>query len=122
MASLFVISDDKKTVRYFPLGKAPVVVGRGETVPIQVIDKQVSRKHLQIRYDAKKDHYVAVNMKSRNGVLINGMLIAEETVLAERDRIKIGDTHIVFTFRDFPDRQSALHDYKKGGESKFTTL
>jgi len=122
MASLFVISENKKEVRYFPLGKAPMVVGRGETVPIQVVDKQVSRKHVQIRYDAKKDNYVAINMKSRNGVFINGMLIAEETVLSERDRIKIGDTYLVFTFKDFPDRQSALYDFKKGGESKFTTL
>jgi pSer/pThr/pTyr-binding forkhead associated (FHA) protein len=55
-------------------------------------------------------------MNSRNGVFINGQKIEGETLLAEDDRIKIGDTELLFTTEDFQDSESALHHFKKAGE------
>ena len=119
MASMFVLSGE--TVNYYPLGKRTTVVGRDEAVPIQVVDKQVSRKHMQIRLDKETECYYATDMSSRNGVFINGRKIQEETVLADGDRIRIGDTEMLFTLKDFPDRENALHNFKKVGERKFST-
>ena len=121
MASLFVISGSEH-VNYYPLGKRTTVVGRDEAVPIQVVDKQVSRKHMQIRLDKESECYYATDMSSRNGVFINGRKIQEETVLADGDRIRIGDTEMLFTLKDFPDRENALHNLKKAGERKFSTF
>jgi pSer/pThr/pTyr-binding forkhead associated (FHA) protein len=120
MASLFVVSGGDK-VDYYPLGKRTTVVGRDEAVPVQVVDKQVSRKHMQIRLDKESECYYATDMTSRNGVFINGRKIAAETVLADGDRIRIGDTDILFTLKDFDDRENALHNFKKVGERRFST-
>ena len=120
MASLFVVSGGEQ-VNYYPLGKRTTVVGRDEAVPIQVVDKQVSRKHMQIRFDKESECYYATDMTSRNGVFINGRKIDKETVLADGDRIHIGDTGILFTLKDFDDRENALHNFKKVGERKFST-
>ena len=59
-------------VKYYELGKATVVVGRGEQLKVQILDEQVSVKHLQIRFDAADGTYHALDMKSTNGTVING--------------------------------------------------
>ena len=115
MASLFIISGDRKG-SYYPLGHRTNVVGRNEALPIQILDDSVSRRHLQIRYDKQQDKYYAVDMKSRHGVFINDMKIAEETALADGDEILIGKTTLMFTEKDFDDWESALSHFKKVGE------
>jgi len=120
MASLFVISG-ANGVDYYPLGRRTNVIGRHESVPIQVIDRRISRKHLQIRFDKQTERYYALDMKSRNGVFINSRTINEEALLADGDQIRIGDTEMLFTLKDFPGRESALNHFKKVGERKFST-
>lgn len=120
MASLFVVSRGNR-VDYYPLGERTNVVGRDESVPIQVVDRRVSRKHMQIRFDRQTQCYYAIDMKSRNGVLINGRKINEETILADGDQIRVGDAEMLFTLKDFPDRENALHHFKIAGERKFST-
>lgn len=115
MASIIVVSD-KTTSQYYPLGRRTNVIGRSEALLIQILDDQVSRKHLQIRYDQGSQKYCALDMNSRNGVFVNGRQIEEETPLAEGDRIIIGSVELLFTNEDFDDAESALHHYKKAGE------
>ena len=123
MASIFVISLEKKdNIDYYPLGRRTTVIGRDEKVLVQVVDKQVSRKHMQIRYDKESECFFALDMKSRNGVLINGKVINDEVILADGDQIHIGDTDILFTLKDFPGKEIALNNFKKAGEGKFTTF
>ena len=115
MASLIVMTGTQKG-DYYPLGHRTNVVGRDEALLIQILDEHVSRKHLQIRFDKDKDKYYAVDMKSKHGVLINGTKISDETVLNNEDCITIGKTSILFTVKDFTDRESALSHFKKVGE------
>ena len=115
MASLFIISGDQKG-SYYPLGQRTNVVGRNETLPVQVLDDLVSRRHLQIRYDKQQNVYYALDMKSRHGVFINDKKIAEETALVDGDEILIGKTTLMFTVKDFDDWESALSHFKKVGE------
>ncbi|MHC4432724.1 MAG: FHA domain-containing protein [Planctomycetota bacterium] len=120
MASLFIISGDQKG-DYYPLGVRTNVVGRDEALPIQVLDGLISRKHLQIRYDAQEGRYHALDMKSRHGVFINDKKISEETVLLDGDEILIGRTTLLFTEKNFEDWESAQSHFKKVGERERPT-
>ena len=101
---------------YYPLGQRTTVVGRSESLPVQILDEHVSRKHLQIRYDRTNNQYYATDMNSRHGVLINGRRITGEVELQEDDNIMIGNTSILFTMKDFDNRENALNHFKKAGE------
>ena len=115
MASIIVISGAQKG-DYYPLGQRTNVVGRDEAVPIQVLDEHVSRKHMQIRFDKGKGQYCVLDMRSKHGVFVNGSKIYDETILVDSDQIHIGRTELLFTEKDFTDRESALSHFKKVGE------
>ncbi|MHC4482824.1 MAG: FHA domain-containing protein [Planctomycetota bacterium] len=121
MASIIVVSGPKKG-DYYPLGQRTNVIGRSESLPIQILDDLVSRKHVQIHFEQSKQRYYALDMKSKHGVFVNGKRIKNDTALAEGDQIRIGDTTLLFTVKDFPDRESALSHFKKAGERIRTTL
>ncbi len=121
MASIIQYNSDEQ-VDYLPLGKRTSVIGRSEALPLQVLDDQVSRKHLKIRYDESTQTHLASDMGSRNGVFVNDRKIAEETQLVEGDIICIGNTALFYTDKDFDDAQSALHHFKKVGERARPTI
>lgn len=121
MASIIVMSGAQKG-DYYPLGHRTNVVGRDEAVPIQILDEHISRKHMQIRFDKDKGQYHALDMKSKHGVFINGGRIHDETVLVDDDQIHIGQTDLLFTEKDFTDRDSALSHFKKVGERMRATI
>ncbi|MBL7152186.1 MAG: FHA domain-containing protein [Phycisphaerae bacterium] len=115
MATVIITTGDQKG-DYYPLGHRTNVIGRAENVPIQVLDDLISRKHLQIRFVKEERKYYALDMKSRHGVFINGGRITDETALVDGDEILIGQTALLFTEKDFDDRESALSHFKKAGE------
>lgn len=115
MASIIVTSGDQKG-EYLPLGRRISVIGRAETLSLQILDDLVSRKHLRIRFDEPTNKYYAEDMQSKHGVFINGRRISEEASLVEGDQILIGQTTLLFTDEDFDDRESALSHFKKVGE------
>jgi pSer/pThr/pTyr-binding forkhead associated (FHA) protein len=115
MASIIIASGEQKG-DYYPLGQRTNVIGRAEMLPVQILDDLVSRKHLQIRYVKEEGKYYAVDMKSKHGVFINGGKITGEAALVDGDEILIGQTALLFTDKDFNDRESALSHFKKAGE------
>jgi len=115
MASL-IVTNGKHEGDYYPLGRRTNVIGRDEALPIQILDNMVSRKHLQIRFDQSTGRYFAFDMKSRNGAYINNRRMEEETLLKDDDVIMVGMTTLLFTDKDFTDKESALMHYKKVGE------
>ena len=121
MASL-IVTAGPNSGSYYPLGKRTNVVGRDEGLPIQLLDEHVSRKHLQIRYEKEKDQFVAVDLKSRHGVFINGNRIHADVPLQDNDLIDLGGSTLMFTLQDFPDRESALDYHKRCGERIRGTL
>ncbi len=121
MPSIIIVAGSNEG-DYYPLGKRTMVAGRDEAVPIQIVDELVSRKHLQIRLEQSDGRYRALDMKSANGVFVNGRQIADETVLEDSDIIQIGNSKLMFTNQDFPDRASAMAHYHKQGERGKSTL
>ena len=89
---------------------------------MQILDDMVSRKHLRIRYNEQTYEHSAEDMNSKHGVIINDRRMTVPTVLKEGDQIRIGQTHLLFTEKDFDDRESALAHYKKAGEGQRPTM
>jgi len=120
MASLIVISGEQKG-EYLPLGRRTSVIGRAENLPLQILDEAVSRKHLRIRFEESENRYYAEDISSKHGLFVNLRKITNEAVLHEGDQVLIGQTALLFTDKDFDDRESALKHYKKVGEKAKTT-
>ena len=121
MASIIVTSGEQKG-EYLPLGRRTNVIGRAEALPMQILDDMVSRKHLRIRYDENTNEHSAEDMDSKHGVIINDRKITEQTTLREGDQIRIGQTTLLFTEKDFDDSESALSHFKKVGERQRPTM
>lgn len=122
MASLVVIEGPGQGAHY-PLTAPLVSVGRDDTCTIQVLDPLVSRKHLQIRMDPTLGKHVAADYRSVHGVFLNDKQILLDTMLSEGDRIKIGQTTLMYLGADHPDAASAVAAAnKKKGEWKRSTL
>ena len=121
MASIIIMNGDQKGA-FYPLGRRTSVVGRDEALPIQILDKHISRKHLQIRFDKVDNTYHALDMRSKHGVFINDRKIEDDTLLQEGNIIRIGEVACLFTQKDFSDRESAMSHYKKVGERTRGTL
>ena len=120
MASIIIISDKQKG-DFYRLGERTNVIGRDESLPIQILDHTISRKHLRIRFDKRTWTYCADDMTSKNGVKINGVKIDKDTILKNGDILTIGKTKLMFTAKDFFDRQSSLDHIKKLGEHQHPT-
>lgn len=120
MASL-IVTTGKQEGHFYPLGRRTNVIGRDEALSIQILDKMISRKHMQIRYDQKAERYYAFDMKSSNGIYVNNAKVVDEVVLSDGDVIALGMTHLLFTDKDFDSQDSALLHYKKVGERQMVT-
>jgi pSer/pThr/pTyr-binding forkhead associated (FHA) protein len=120
MASL-IVTTGKQEGHFYPLGRRTNVIGRDEALSIQILDKMISRKHMQIRYDQKTERYYAFDMKSSNGIYVNNAKVLDEVVLSDGDVIALGMTHLLFTDKDFDSQDSALQHYKKVGERQMVT-
>ena len=121
MASIIVTSGQQKG-EFLPLGRRTNVIGRAENLPMQLLDESVSRKHLRILYDENTKNFIAEDMKSSHGVSINNQKIQEKTILKNNDEILLGNTTLMFTEKDFDDKDSALSHYKKVGERNRPTF
>lgn len=121
MASLVVVEGAGEGA-HFPLAEPLVSVGRDDTCTFQILDAMVSRKHLQVRLDAALGKHVAGDYRSAHGVFVNDKLILLDTPLNDGDRIRIGNTTLVYLAADHADAPAALAAAKKKGEWKRSTL
>jgi len=107
MASLVVVEGPGEGA-HFPLTEPLVSVGRDDTCTFQILDKFVSRKHLQVRLDPAIGRHVAGDYRSAHGVIVNGKKILLDTALSDGDRIKIGNTTLMYLSQDHVDAAAAL--------------
>lgn len=121
MASLVVVKGPNEGDHY-PVAHRTLVIGRAENCPIQIVDDQVSRKHLQIRYDAEAETHLVLDMQSANGVYIDGRKVEGEIALHDGDVIEIGDSQLAYFTGEFEDRESAFAHYRQRGERSKATL
>jgi pSer/pThr/pTyr-binding forkhead associated (FHA) protein len=110
MASLIIDSGDHQG-RHYRLSARPLVGGRAPAAEIQVVDAKVSRRHFLI---APQDSGYAIReLRSTNGIWVNDERVSGQRVLVDGDRIRVGDTHLLFQADDDPERTDAVHEYRK---------
>jgi sigma-B regulation protein RsbU (phosphoserine phosphatase) len=78
----------------FPIGQPVVTMGRSASNAIQIIDRKISRHHAEILY--LNGDYILRDLGSKNGTHVNEELVTEERVLNNGDKVRVGETVLVF--------------------------
>jgi pSer/pThr/pTyr-binding forkhead associated (FHA) protein len=108
---------------FFRLPDEPVVsVGRDDQCTLQLLDRSISRQHLQIRFDPATGARSAMDYRSANGVVVNGIRIADAVRLVDGDTLTLGETTMVYLEADHPDATTAMDAVRKSREWKRSTL
>ncbi len=76
------------------LDSSTVSIGRASECSIPIKDRYLSRKHAEIIADGSR--WVLKDLGSANGTYLNGTRVQRDTVLKTGDRIRLGDTEILF--------------------------
>jgi len=97
--------DEGGVERVVHLGSVPVVIGRVPDCDVTLADDRVSRRHCEIRY--WDGSFVVKNLKSQNGIMVNGERI-EIAILKAGDVIKVGGTVLTFEEKKSLTEESAL--------------
>lgn len=121
MASL-VIVEGVDLGRLIPISDAMISIGRDDSCNFQILDPLVSRKHLQVRFDPQFNRHVAGDYRSAHGVFVNNKQIVIDTPLLDGDKVRIGNTTLMYLAEDHPDAPSAAEAAKKKDEWKRTTM
>jgi pSer/pThr/pTyr-binding forkhead associated (FHA) protein len=83
----------------FDLAQCPLSVGRDVTQNIRLRDKQVSAKHLLIDRLPDGDYTATPQPRAKHGLNVNDDAVPQ-AVLANGDRIRIGETEMLFLATD----------------------
>jgi DNA-binding response OmpR family regulator len=86
-AALLLWMDGEEIKGRWSLAEPATTIGRWEDNDVVVDDRWVSRNHARIRREGER--YVLEDLGSRNGTLVNGRRISDQTVLADGDRIQV---------------------------------
>jgi transcriptional regulator with GAF, ATPase, and Fis domain len=88
MLTLLALFGPKQGLR-IPL-RERLVIGRGSTVDLQLVDGKVSREHCSV--ETRQTRICVQDLGSQNGTFVNGTVISEPTFVDEGDEIVVGDT------------------------------
>jgi len=121
MATLFVVKGPATGEKFSLEGHQLVMIGRDAGCTIQIVDPQLSRCHLQIKYVKEADRHDAIDFQSKNGVIVNDKKIDQPMPLNDRDVIVIGDTTLIYSIDDSPFAQHVLDSMKKFGQGHVHT-
>lgn len=95
-----------------------VTIGRSASCTIQVSDKRASRHHTVLR--AHRSSYVAEDLGSKNGTLLNDEPLVGRVLLKSGDRIQLGDTVLVFE-RDHDSDRFGVSDSTRPGRVRMVS-
>jgi sigma-B regulation protein RsbU (phosphoserine phosphatase) len=94
-----------------PLVGPSVSIGRSSECSIPIKDRYLSRRHAEII--AKDGEWTLKDLGSANGTYLNGTRVEQDLPLHSGDRIRIGDTELVFLAAEqSTDRFLAVGDHK----------
>jgi sigma-B regulation protein RsbU (phosphoserine phosphatase) len=103
MPEISILTADGSRER-FPLTSARVTIGRSRESDIFLPDQWLSRHHAEIVQ--RGDGYYVVDLRSKNGTLLNGMPVREERRLREGDVITLGEHTLTFTSEGAGEEES----------------
>ena len=90
-----------------PLEEELVSIGRASDCTIPIKDRYLSRRHAEIV--SAEGAWVLKDLGSANGTYLNGSRVEQITMLRSGDRIRLGDTELVFESEEHQtDRHFAI--------------
>ena len=89
--------------RNYALSASPLRIGREDCNDIVIKEEQVSKHHASVFYE--KGQFWVENLKSTNGLCVNGKSVEDRSSLNQGDLIKIGTTILRFELRDSARRR-----------------
>ncbi len=86
-----IMQEGQEDGRSWLVEKEKVIIGRGEDCDVVLRERQVSRRHAQVRRldSAASLTYVLEDLGSRNGTCLNGREVTEPCILQDGDEIQI---------------------------------
>ena len=84
--------------RDYAFSASPLRIGREESNDIVIPEEQVSKHHASVFYE--KGQFWVENLKSTNGICVNGKSVEDRSSLDQGDLIKIGTTILRFELLD----------------------
>lgn len=93
-----IVSNDDGEIERRDL-RRPIIIGRSSRCDVTLDDKLISRNHCRI--SALEDTWLVEDLGSHNGTCVNGIEVKRH-VLAEGDRIELGEVLIEFHLGPFP--------------------
>lgn len=93
---LVCMTGKNKGTVYYLLDKR-VVLGRGDSTDIQVLDVKSSREHAELTKIGNK--YIVTDLGSQNGIVVNDLKVAQHE-LQQNDNLIIGQTVFKFNIVD----------------------
>ncbi len=106
MATLIVIDGPAEGQKFAIEQHGLVMIGRDHTCTFQIVDPQISRRHVQIKRNSDSDGHSVIDFQSANGVCLNGKRIDARTPIDDGDVIQIGNTSIIYSVEDEPDAKT----------------
>jgi predicted Zn finger-like uncharacterized protein len=77
----------------FPIGKPRMYLGRGANMDVQLIDAEVSRRHVML--EVRDEEATVVDLGSTNGIFVAGRKI-ERATLTNQGEFSLGSTTLMF--------------------------
>jgi hypothetical protein len=89
------ITKDGVLLQEFEIQAECVTIGRDAENDIRLGDLTVSRRHGQLKREAGGRYFIE-NLKSRNGIRLNGHKISQPAALTDGDQLKVGVYQLFF--------------------------
>jgi DNA-binding response OmpR family regulator len=86
-AAMLLWMDGDEIKAQWSLAKPQTAIGRWQDNDIVMNDRWVSRYHAQIRNEG--EHYVLIDLDSKNGTQVNGKRIMGPTILTDGDEVQV---------------------------------
>lgn len=93
-------------VKFYPLVKTVINIGRRLENDLVIDDPRVSRNHAQLR--AIDGHYVLLDLSSTGGTFVNGNRV-NQTIIYPNDTVSLGGVTLIF-HQDNPPPRTDLID------------
>lgn len=95
---------------YYLLGKR-LIIGRGETADIQVVDVKISREHAELSFS--DNGYTITDLGAQNGIIVNDNKVKQKK-LADGEKIVIGQTVFKYNIIEVTNTEMIISE---GGQS-----
>lgn len=106
-----IITDDQGQHTVVNLVRDEYGIGRSEDNPVRLTERNVSRSHAVLRKTGNT--FAIADLRSSNGLFVNGVRITGQQPLGHRDLIQLGDYRIEVVDETLDTQEQGHHPYPR---------